>query len=1104
MRRCFTLEVFLASIRRKIKVRRRTGTDVITRSASVLAAPVLVCALLVLAIVTSASRAAARPSRPPQSQSSNSPAQTCNEARSWMETAAQLHAQKEQSSIRAAIDNYNQALACWQLLKARQESADTLRALGDIYFETGKYEAAVDSYRRSITESSLISDNSGAARSLVGLGLVHAYLQDFNQSLKSSADALSLADKLHDQDLRAKALTNYALAYLVHGDFPTASRYIDEAVKIAEPLKDVNTLARALLVAGFLKNNSGHLNEALTLYQRALALWQGQNKLEWQSRALSAIGGVYVMTGEPQKGLNYNDQALAMQRQLGDRRTQAITFNNIGYAYESFGDARHALDNYLQALDCYRELNLRVGIGQTLLFVGDMYRVLGDLEKARRQYDESKGIADALRDPAQQALCLAKMGLLSQARGDLRGAVADFRRSLALYKGRGYLRDEVTVRNNLGYALSLLGERRLARLNLLESLRDVDRINDRELEVFVRHNLARLYRDDGELDQARAEIEAALRLVESFRVKLARFELRSSYFATARQHYELLVDILLQMHRRQPAGKFDEQAFDISERARARSLMESLQESEMNLRADADADFLNEERGLQQQLDDASVRRARLSTSPGPELDSVVKEIDQLTTRYQELQARMRTNNARYATLPPPQPISLKDSQRLLDDDSMLLEYMLGDERSYLWVATSSQLHIFDLPPRSQIESMVSEYRQLLIANQPIAGETYEQTQARISGNGNQIWNYSTKLGQVLLGPIAANLNKKRLLIVIDGGLQSIPFQTLVIPDPNGVTISLVDRHEIIYQPSVSTLQMVKQTAARRQSGSGSVAVFANPVFDAEDPRVKSPPTRTETDTKQASQAVQQALRDVGLQDGRIPPLPASREEADAIISLVPWRTGLKVVDFQASRNTITQNDLSHYRIVHFATHGFVDYQHPELSGLVLSMVDETGNPQDGFLRMHDIYNLKLPVDLVVLSSCNSGLGKDVKGEGFIGLTRGFMYAGASGVVASLWKVDDDATAELMKHFYAGMFQQGLPPAAALRHAQMTLRSQKRWQSPYYWAAFVIQGEYNQRAFDRSPNTTLVLAAICAGVLALTAVATFIIRWKRKKLIRIE
>jgi CHAT domain-containing protein len=192
----------------------------------------------------------------------------------------------------------------------------------------------------------------------------------------------------------------------------------------------------------------------------------------------------------------------------------------------------------------------------------------------------------------------------------------------------------------------------------------------------------------------------------------------------------------------------------------------------------------------------------------------------------------------------------------------------------------------------------------------------------------------------------------------------------------------------------------------------------------------------------------------------RIPRLPGTRREAAAITALVPTTERKQALDFEASRVTATSEELSQYRIIHFATHGLLNSQHPELSGIVLSLVDAQGKPQDGFLRLHEIYNLKLPAELVVLSACQTGLGKEIKGEGLVGLTRGFMYAGAARVMASLWKVDDRATAELMKQFYQGMVKDGLRPAAALRAAQVAMWKQQRWQEPYYWAAFVLQGEW--------------------------------------------
>ena len=189
--------------------------------------------------------------------------------------------------------------------------------------------------------------------------------------------------------------------------------------------------------------------------------------------------------------------------------------------------------------------------------------------------------------------------------------------------------------------------------------------------------------------------------------------------------------------------------------------------------------------------------------------------------------------------------------------------------------------------------------------------------------------------------------------------------------------------------------------------------------------------------------------------------MPFTRWEADQILAVAPAGANLKALDFNANRSIATGGELSKYRYVHFATHGYLDTSRANLSAIVLSLFDEQGKPQDGFLRTHDIYNLKLPAELVVLSACETGLGKDVTGEGLEGLTRGFMYAGARRVIVSLWNVNDKATAALMQRLYAGMLRSGKTPAEALRAAQIEMLRTRQWQSPYFWAPFVMQGEWN-------------------------------------------
>jgi CHAT domain-containing protein len=275
----------------------------------------------------------------------------------------------------------------------------------------------------------------------------------------------------------------------------------------------------------------------------------------------------------------------------------------------------------------------------------------------------------------------------------------------------------------------------------------------------------------------------------------------------------------------------------------------------------------------------------------------------------------------------------------------------------------------------------------------------------------------------------------------------------------NEYTPLIVD-HEIITLPSAAVLAALRNETATRQPAMKAVAVLADPVFSGDDSRIPvARAGRTVTASEQSLPAdVLRSAEESGLQG--FLRLRFSRAEADAITRLAPEGQSLEAVDFVANRATATGADLSQYRIVHFATHGLVNSQHPELSGIVLSLVDEKGQLQNGFLRLFEIYNLKLNADLVVLSACQTALGKEVKGEGLIGLTRGFMYAGAPRVVASLWRIDDRATAELMGRFYAGMMKGGLTPAAALRAAQISMWQEKRWTAPPYWAAFTIQGEW--------------------------------------------
>ena len=438
------------------------------------------------------------------------------------------------------------------------------------------------------------------------------------------------------------------------------------------------------------------------------------------------------------------------------------------------------------------------------------------------------------------------------------------------------------------------------------------------------------------------------------------------------------------------------------------------------------------------------------------------------------VQGEIRLSSPQYAALPQPQLIGVADIRRMLDPDTALLEYSLGDTRSFLWVVTQKSLSTFKLSARSQIESPARQLYGLLTRR----NQSAKNSTAASLPDEAALQVVRTELGRLLLGPVTGFERVKRLVIVSDGALQYIPFGVLPAPEFLGLApgsaqyTSLIDKYEIINLPSASILTVLGHEKPGISTPANLVAVLADPVFDASDERVShtakgharkaSGHTASVFSLGFAEGRLTRSASDVGLAKDtlKLARLPFSRQEADSIVALAPPGSSLEALDFKASKATATSPELSEYRIVHFATHGLLDSERPELSGLVFSLVDPSGRPQNGFLELEDIYNLKLHADLVVLSACETGLGKEIKGEGLVGLTRGFMYAGAPRVVASLWKVDDVATAELMAQFYKYILQQKLSPAAALRAAQLDISHQRRWANPYYWAGFTIQGEW--------------------------------------------
>jgi CHAT domain-containing protein len=852
--------------------------------------------------------------------------------------------------------------------------------------------------------------------------------------------------------------------------------------------------------------NLGEPAKARESYYQALSLSRGIHDLGGEALALIADGHLTAKLGETQEALQAFGAARLLVERVGDRTSLARVVGGMGDIYFGVGDNQKALEHFLQAAKLFELGDEKWGIGEGKWVLGRIYHALGDDKRALEYLQEALALFKALSMSRLEALTLRDIGLVYSAIKDSKNAVSSYEQALKLTRAGQDQRYEAYTLNYLGRVYEDLKDYESAIAHYRRALPLNHIAGDQAGEVLTLYNIAHVERNRRNLAEAQRQIEGSARIAESLRSNVSSQDLRASYFATVRQTYELYVDVLMQRHKESPSEGFAAKAFAISEKARARSFLESLHESQTNIREGVDPALLARERALNETLNAKAERQMQLLASKDKvEAEKVAKEINSLTIEYAEIRDQIKATSPRYAALTQPQPLTLLEvQQRVLDDDSLLLEYALGDERSYVWAVTRKDVFSFELPPRAEIETAARGVYELLVGYQAIPGEPLEQRRQREAKTDALLPAMTASLSKLLLGPVVGKLEHKRLVIVLDGALQYIPFQALTVPETNlddeqqsGSEWNqlLLKNHEVVNELSASTLGLLLNESAARKLAPNTVAVLADPVFEVDDPRVSR--ARGEVHEQTAtSLEVREALRDmrdVGISpDGvQIPRLFASREEAESIMASTQWGTGLKFLDFDASREHVIGSELAKYRIVHFATHGVINNEHPELSGIVLSLFDRQGNPQDGFLRLHDIYNLHLPADLVVLSACSSGLGKDVKGEGLIGLTRGFMYAGASGVVASLWKVDDDATAELMKYFYEAMFTKGLSPSAALRDSQLTLLQQKRWQAPYYWAGFVIQGQYNEKENfgPRSFLTGQRVAIVCvlAGLLLLAS-----------------
>jgi tetratricopeptide (TPR) repeat protein len=626
--------------------------------------------------------------------------------------------------------------------------------------------------------------------------------------------------------------------------------YLNQSLLLFRSIKDAGGEANRLSDIGVVYNTLGAPQEALKNYQQTLPMLRAAGDRSGEASTLNNIGSAFRVMGEPQQALAYFKQALSAQREIGDAREMAITLTNIGALHYRLGDAQQTLDYYDQALPLRRKVGAIAGQAITLTSIGLAHLSLGDPQRAVEYLKQSLSLTAGGQSRSEEA------------------------QALTIWRAIGERQSEASALIRMGGIYREQGDPRLALKRLEEALILARDIGETGTEAIAIAEIARVERDLGDLDQALNRIETALDLVESLRARIRIEDLRVSFLASKHSNYEFYIDLLMRLHERRPSAGYDALAFEASERARGRNLLDVIGATRAGIRQGADPQSLERQRSLQGQINAKDRLRIQLAARNQMEKSAEIeKELRALLAEYQEAREQMLIRSPRYATLTDPVPLKLKEIQR-----------------------------------------------QSLLAT------------------------------------------------------------------------------------------MRREMSARRRA-ERTVAVFSDPVFQPDDPRVKqaSPGAEKASGDKTESDLVRSA-RETGLRS--FERLIHTRKEAEAIVALAPPEQGFKALDFAASRATVLNAGLDQYRIVHFATHGLLNSQRPELSGIVLSLVDEAGRAQEGFLRVYEIYNLKLNAELVVLSACSTALGKS-------------------------------------------------SPAAALREAQISMWREPRWAALYYWAGLALQGDWN-------------------------------------------
>jgi len=885
---------------------------------------------------------------------------------------------------------------------------------------------------------------------LGNIGIVYRNLGKSRKALEYLEQALKIDREIGDRRGEAIRLGNIGNIYRDLGDHPKALTYFKRALGISEEIEDIEDQGIHLSNIGIVYRKLDNLHKALEYYKRALKIARQVGNKRSEGIRLGNIGIVYKRLGDFPRALVYYEQALKIAREIEDRSGEKRHLGNIGVIYRNLGDYAKALEYHKQALEIARELGAKRSQARHLGNIGIVYYELGNYPKALKYFEQSLMIARETEDKEGAGICLGNIGLVLTDSGDFAKAFEFYEQALKIDREIGNRKSQGFVLNGLGNVSFKLGDYSRSVEYYKKALAIGQEIRS-PAEVWEAHaGLAAAYEEQGKYEKSFSHYRQAVEEIENVRSLLPTEEFKAGFLESKMEVYEKVIHLLANLHKQQSLKNYDKEAFHYAERARARAFLDILAEARADVRSGIEPEFKQRERSILRKLSriQTQLRNPNLSAQDWRKLTSGLKRLED---EHEALKREIRRKNPRYANLIYPRPYRLSQVQKqVLDENAALLEFSLGKERSFVWLITKEHSSLHSLPGQDDIERKVEQHLQTI--SKPVG----------LTNPFSRHYFLGYELYTMLLGPVIGELEgKSHLIIVPDGILHYLPFETLITQKVNqdeGVNYLLKD-YQISYAPSASVLGYLQDEGKKVRRKRLQLLAFGDPSFGRISEMAAA---RGEENMAVEMELNAEETANRGLYERRgftFRRLPFSGTEVMEIADLFPPSEKTVYLGERAKEEVVKSEALERFKYIHFATHGIIEQKVPSRSGIVLTLDEDP--TEDGFLQVNEIFNLKLDADVVVLSACQTGLGRLRKGEGIIGLARAFMYAGTPSVVVSLWNINDRSTASLMKNFYACL-KKGSNKTEALQLAklQMLQSERKLYRHPFYWAAFVLIGDY--------------------------------------------